>query len=125
LARRDAIKAGVDNIRVQPIGVTLTLGDLMGRCLAHKLSKTRSEELSPATLGDYFREVEAFVKFMKPNTPRAGLRPEHFTAYMQNLMDNRKLGRHSRKAFSVSRCGDFAEIASHSWSGFFIRHHLP
>jgi integrase len=97
LARRDAIKAGVDNVRVEPIAVALTLAELMGRFLAHKLSKARSGELSPATLGDYFREVEGFVKFMKPNTPPAGLRPEHFTAYMRHLVDERKLGRHSRK----------------------------
>jgi integrase len=97
LARRNAIKAGVDNVRVEPLGAMLTLADLMGRFLAHKLSKARSGELSPATLGDYFREVEAFVEFMKPKTPPAGLRPEHFTAYMRHLADGRKLGRHSRK----------------------------
>jgi integrase len=97
LARREAIKSGVDNVRVGPIAVGITLAELMGRFLAHKLSKARSGELSPATLGDYFREVEAFVKFMKPNTAPGGLRPEHFTAYMRRLTDERKLGRHSRK----------------------------
>jgi hypothetical protein len=97
LARRDAIKAGVDNVRVERVAAVITLGELMGRFLAHKLSKARSGELSPATLGDYFREVEAFVKYIKPNTPPAGLRPEHFTAYMRHLTDERKLGRHSRK----------------------------
>jgi integrase len=34
---------------------------------------------------------------MKPGTPPAGLRAEHFTAYMHHLVEGRKLGRHSRK----------------------------
>jgi hypothetical protein len=37
LARRDAIKSGMDNVRVEPIPTALTLGELMGRFLAHKL----------------------------------------------------------------------------------------
>jgi len=39
LARRRAIMAGVDNVRVEPIGVTLTLAEFTGRFLARKLSK--------------------------------------------------------------------------------------
>jgi len=97
LARRDAIKSGGDNVRIQPVVSVITLGEVMGRFLAHKLSKARSGELSPATVGDYFREIEAFVDYMKPSTPPSGLRPEHFAAYMRHLADGRKLGRHSRK----------------------------
>jgi integrase len=97
LARRNAIKSGADNIRVERIASEMTLAELMGRFLAHKLSRARSGELSLVTLGDYFREIKAFVEYMKSSTPPEALRPEHFTAYMYHLTERRKLGRHSRK----------------------------
>lgn len=97
LARRKAIKAGIDNVNIEPIGTVRTLGELMARFLAHKLGKCRVGELSRTTLGDYFREVKLFVEFLKPGTPPGGLRPEHFSAYMDHLVSARKLGRHSRR----------------------------
>ncbi len=98
LARRDAIKGGVDNLRVGTLtGDDLTLGELMAKFLAFKRDKARAGELSLATLGDYLSEIEAFVAFMKPGTPAGGLKPEHFGAYMANMTDQRKLGRHGRK----------------------------
>jgi integrase len=97
LARRDGIRAGIDNIRVTPAGGDLTLGELMSRFLTRKRSNAQSGELSKTTLGDYLREVSAFVSFMKPGTPAGGLRPEHFSAYMSKLTEKRGLGRHARK----------------------------
>lgn len=97
LARRDAIKGGIDNVRVEAVGGAMTLGDLMSRFLTFKRDKVRAGELSPATLGDYLREVEAFVAFQKPGTPPGGLRPEHFSAYVNHLVTVRQLGRHARK----------------------------
>jgi integrase len=97
LARKVAIKAGIDNLQVEPVAAVVTLGDLMGRFLAHKQGATKSGDLSKATLGGYLREVRRFVEFMKPVTPAAGLKPEHFTAYMKHLVENRKLGRFARK----------------------------
>lgn len=97
LARRDGIKAGVDNIRVSPVANAITLGELMARFLSHKQSQSRSGDLSKLTLGGYLREVRWFVEFLKPGTPVAGLRPEHFTAYVKHLVEKRKLGRFARK----------------------------
>lgn len=97
LVRRDAIKASIDNVRVQLFAGDVTLGDLMARFLTHKRQKVKDGELSLTTLGDYLREVSAFVQFQKPGTPAGGLRPEHFTAYMRHLADIRKLGRPARK----------------------------
>ncbi|HTW94326.1 MAG TPA: tyrosine-type recombinase/integrase [Tepidisphaeraceae bacterium] len=97
LARRPAILAGVDNVRVQPSGDDLSLGELMTRFLTFKRKMVQAGELSLTTLGDYLREVQHFVTFFKPSTPAGGLRPEHFTAYMNHLIDGRNLGRHARK----------------------------
>jgi integrase len=97
LARRDAIKAGIDNVRVDVVNTTMSLGSLMAQFLAHKQQKAKDGELSLTTLGDYLREVTAFVTFEKSGTPAGGLRPEHFTAYMKHLSDDRKLGRPARK----------------------------
>lgn len=97
LARRDAIKAGIDNVRVQVATGDLTLGELMSRFLSFKRSKVTSGELSLTTLDGYLREVSAFVQFLKPATPAGSLRPEHFSAFMQHLIEVRKLGRHARK----------------------------
>lgn len=97
LARKDAIKAGIDNIRVEILGTNVTLGELMGRFLSHKRAKADAGELSLTTLGDYLREVTAFVGFMKPGTPAGKLKPEHFSAYMTHLTEVRQLGRMSRK----------------------------
>ena len=97
LARRDTIKAGIDNIRVESVNGALMLRDLMARFLTHKRNKASSGELSRTTLGDYMREVQALVAFQKPLTPAGGLRPEHFSAYMRHLVEERKLGRLARK----------------------------
>jgi hypothetical protein len=53
LARRENIKAGVDNVRIEPPSSAITLGELMSRFLSHKLAKTRAGELAQITLGDY------------------------------------------------------------------------
>lgn len=98
LARRDAIKAGIDNVRVNTlVPDDLTLGELMGRFLTFKRGKVTSGELSLATLDGYLKEVQAFVAFQKANLPSGRLRPEHFTAYARHLVEHRKLGRHARK----------------------------
>ena len=98
LARRDAIKAGIDNVRVQPAAdADLTLGNLMARFLAFKRGRVTSGELSLATLDGYLKAVQAFVTFQKASTPASGLRPEHFTAYARHLVEGRNLGRHARK----------------------------
>ncbi len=97
LVRRDAIKAGIDNVNVQATPSDLILGELMARFLAHKKAKVDTGELSKTTLGDYLSEICSFVAFCKPGTPANGLRPEHFTAYMSSLVNERKLGRLARK----------------------------
>jgi integrase len=97
LARQQAIKAGTDNVRVIPVAAVVTLGDLMGRFLAFKRGLVVAGDLSPRTLGDYFRETEKFVTFLKPRTPAESLGPEHFSAYMKFMIEDRKLGRYARR----------------------------
>jgi integrase len=41
--------------------------------------------------------LEKFVVFLKPGTPVGSLRPEHFSAFMKYLIEQRKLGRHARR----------------------------
>jgi integrase len=96
-ARRDGIRAGIDNVRVQVAGTDLSLGELMGRFLTFKRGKVASGELSLATLDGYLKEVTAFVTFQKPATPAGGFRPEHFSAYAKHLVEQRRLGRFARK----------------------------
>ncbi len=70
LARREAIMAGIDNVRVDLVNSDdIDLGTLMSRFLTHKRQKVKDGELSLTTLGDYLREVAAFVTFQKPGTP--------------------------------------------------------
>lgn len=97
LARKDAIRAGVDNARIVPVGQALSLGELMARFLSHKYRQSAAGELAKPTLAGYLREVTWFVEFMKAQTPVTGLMPEHFTAYMKHLLEQRKLGRFARK----------------------------
>jgi len=97
LARRDGIRAGIDNVNVRVASTDLTLGELMGRFLTHKRAKCDSHELAMSTLGGYLTDIPAFVAFMKPGMPASGLKPEHFTAYMNHLVVERKLGRFARK----------------------------
>src|SRR5207249_4172023 len=94
---KDGIMAGIDNARVALGPSDILLGELMSRFLTHKRGKAMAGELSLATLGDYLREVELFVAFLKPGTPPGHLTPDHFSAYMRHLSDVRKLGRASRK----------------------------
>ena len=91
LARRTAIKNGTDNLRVTTVATVVTLGELMGRYLTFKRELVLAGDLSARTLGDYIREMEKFVAFLKPTTPVAGLRPEHLAAYMKHMIEDRKL----------------------------------
>jgi integrase len=97
LARRSAIMAGTDNLRIQTSDNDLYLGHLMERFLTFKRNKVHAGELSWTTLRDYIAEIPKFVRFLKPSMPASGLKPEHFSAYMRHLTDERKLGRHARK----------------------------
>ncbi len=97
LARQEAIKAGTDNVRVAPVDAVASLGELMGRFLTFKRGLVIAGDLSARTLGDYFREMEKFVAFLKPGMPVQALRPEHFSAYMKYMIKDRKLGRYARR----------------------------
>jgi len=65
----------------------------MARFFACKQSQSKSGDLSKPTLRGYLREVQWFVELLNPGTPVAGLKPEHFTAYMKHLVEQRRLGR--------------------------------
>jgi len=97
LSRKDGIRAGVDHLRVTDVPESLSLGELMARFLSHKRQQVSAGDLSKPTLAGYLREVAWFVEFMTPTTPIAGLKPEHFAAYMKHLVEKRKLGRFARK----------------------------
>jgi integrase len=97
LARRSAIKAGTDNLRITSTQSIVTLGELMAHFLTSKRSQVMAGDLSARTLGDYLREMEKFVSFLKPGTPVQALHPEHFSAYMKHMIETRKLGRYARR----------------------------
>jgi integrase len=97
LARRSAIKAGSDNVRIEPNQSVATLGELMTQFLTSKRSQVTAGDLSARTLGDYLREMEKFVSFLKPGTAVQALRPVHFSAYMKHMIETRKLGRYARR----------------------------
>jgi hypothetical protein len=97
LARRAGIEAGIDNVRVTRVESAVTLGELMERFLTFKRAMVAAGDLSPRTLGDYLLEVGKFVAFLKTTTPVHAPRPEHFSAYMKYLVEERKLGRHARR----------------------------
>jgi integrase len=116
LARREAIKAGIDNPRVTALSSDqLTLGELMARFLVFKRDKAKAGELSLVTLGDYLSEIQRFVTFMKPATPAGGVKPEHFEAYMKDLIEGRELGRHARKRVRAYVTAMFRYGATNDW----------
>ena len=97
LARKDAILAGLDNLRVNTATNGMMLGELMGKYLERRRTDMLAGELSPRTYGDYLAELQAFVNVTGAAAQVAALRPEHFAAYHKNLIEQRKLGRHARK----------------------------
>jgi hypothetical protein len=62
LVRRDAILAGIDNVRVQLAVDNMTLGELMARFLTFKRGKVVSGELSLTTLNGYLQETECLLR---------------------------------------------------------------
>jgi integrase len=115
LARRPGILAGIDNVRVQSAADDIGLGELMTRFLTFKRNKAQAGELSLSTLADYLREIELFVAFMKPAIPVSALRPEHFTAYMDHLINDRNLGRMARKRVRAYVTAFLRYGATNSW----------
>lgn len=107
LARKDAIHAGLDSLRVTTAQAGMVLGELMGKYLEQFRTQATSNERSLATLGDYIRELQAFVNASGPNAPVANLKPEHFAKYHKLLVEGGrplpsgekggKLGRHARR----------------------------
>ncbi len=95
LARRSGIKAGTDNVRITTVSNCVTIGELMSSFLTSKRNQASAKDLSPRTLGDYIREIQKFVTFMKPATPVSGLGPAHFSSYMQHLIEERNLARYA------------------------------
>jgi hypothetical protein len=69
----------------------------MASFLTSKRNQVSAKDLSPRTLGDYIREIQKFVTFMKPATPVSGLGPAHFSAYMKHLVEARNLARYARR----------------------------
>ena len=104
LARRSAIKAGTDCLRVTAQGSDeqqLTLGELMRRFLQHNKLKVDAGDLSIRTLGDYIRETRKFVEFFGTGMVVSGLGPAHFSVFMRHLVEDRKLGRYARRRVRV------------------------
>jgi integrase len=97
LARKDAILAGLDDLRVTVATEGLTLGELMGRFLDRQRLAMLAGDLSPATYDDYVHELQAFTNAAGTGAVVAALRPEHFATYNKHLIETRKLGRHARK----------------------------
>jgi integrase len=97
LARKDAILAGLDNLRVTSPGEGMTLGELVGRYLDSRRQAMLAGELSGRMYGDYLAELHRFAKSVGEGAKVAAIRPEHFSAYAGTFTTIRHLGRHSRK----------------------------
>ncbi|HXE51418.1 MAG TPA: tyrosine-type recombinase/integrase [Tepidisphaeraceae bacterium] len=98
LDRKDAILAGLDNLRVSPgLATGLTVGELMRQFLARQRGAMLKGELSRRTYGDYMTELQDFAQTVGVKANAADMRPQHFGAYGTHLVTKRKLGRHARK----------------------------
>ena len=98
VARKDAIHAGLDGLRVSRDPVDgLTLGELAGRFLVSQRDRMSTGELSAATYGDYVRELRLFTSTAGIQGLVAAMKPDHFAAYAKHLSVKRKLGPHARK----------------------------
>jgi integrase len=97
MSRKDAILAGLDRLRVPTVDGGITVGKLMGMFLEAKRTDMLAKELSPATYADYLKEIQAFTNATGINAEVAKLKPEHFARYANNLVTERKLGRHARR----------------------------
>lgn len=95
-ARQDAIRAGLDKLRVATVGDGMVLGELMARFLADRRTKMTAGELAASTYGDYLKYLPAFAGSVGKDAIVAELAPAHFQAYAAKLID-RNLGRHTRR----------------------------
>ncbi|HEY8747267.1 MAG TPA: tyrosine-type recombinase/integrase [Tepidisphaeraceae bacterium] len=97
LSRKDAIYAGLDNLRVAAVTSDMTVGQLQAAFLEAKRAAMLAKGLSPATYDDYLTELQAFTHSTGTDAKVSALRPEHFAKYAGNLIGVRKLGPHARK----------------------------
>ena len=97
LARKDAILAGLDDLRLETAPDDITLGEVMGRFLESRRTAMVAGELSLRTYGDYVCETQAFTDTIGTGAVVAAMKPAHFAAYAKHLIEKRKLGRHARK----------------------------
>jgi hypothetical protein len=92
LVRRDAIKAGIDSVRVQTGRAEMTLSELMAHFLSFKRNKVTSGELSLATLDGYLKEVFRRVGHLWKKTRQMLLR---IGSLKHNRLALAKKGEHS------------------------------
>jgi len=97
LARKDAIAAGLDNLRVSDTRQGRTLSDLFNAYMAQRKTDLDAGELAPPTYKDYIYELQGFVSLVGATAQVSDLKPEHFAAYHDTLINDRKLGRHRRR----------------------------
>jgi len=100
LRRKDAILSGLDGVSGVRLNCTVdayTLNHLSTDFLKACRAKSISGELSPATYGDYSYEIPLLVAFLGKDAVVSDLKPDHFQAYGNHLVNSRKLGRHARR----------------------------
>lgn len=118
LARRDAIYAEIDNIRLDLAtnANDFTLGELMARFLAHKRDQVKTSVLSLRTLGDCIVEIGNFAGFQKPGILVSSVKPEHFSSQSACSLKSESWGvmRESACAHtSTHSCKRFGEWLMH------------
>lgn len=97
-SRLPGINDGTDHLRHITAAVgQMSVGQLGKAYLAQRKIDVTSGELALRTIGDLLNEIELFTQWIKADTAVAALKPEHFTAYNNRLVTERKLRARSRK----------------------------
>jgi integrase len=92
LARKDAILAGIDNMRVAKATTDLTVAEMVKRFLSAKHVNLLAGDLADETFAGYLQELQWFTDVVGAGAKAAAVKPDHFAAYAKHLVSSRKLG---------------------------------
>lgn len=115
LARKDAIYAGLDRLRVEGSNGALLLLQLGRKFLEVRHADLLAGTLADETFKDYVRELQGFINIVGADANVAALKPEHFGAYGVYLRDTRKLGPHAMKRTIAYVKAMFNYAAGEGW----------
>ncbi len=85
LARKDAIHAGLDNLRPEVVSDTITVVELCRQFMAAKHADLLAGDLADETFNDYRYELQLLADLIGPDAKAAALGPEEFRRYLDHL----------------------------------------